>query len=854
MDLEQLQLQYNNIPLELKQMKRWVCYKVEGTNDGKTTKRPYNALNGSMAKSNDELTWTKFNLALQGCVKYKCDGIGFMLGAGIFGIDLDNHPDKDGNIPMTEEEFKEFSKEFIDTLDSYTEYSQSGKGVHIICKGVLPKGARKKGSVEMYDNGRFFAFTGNVIHNTTINDREKQVVPLWEKYLNAKSESTFVKEKVSSYIEKNKNRKKVELNLTDDDLIETAINSKNGDIFFKYYHDGDITLNGSDNSAADLAFCNLLAFWCNGDIEQMDRIFRNSALYREKWDELRGQKTYGEITLQKAFENFTEGYTKFEIEEAKPIYTIRNKNKINGVETEEFDNETPTVETNEEKPILAKTNETKMNIDENGEPIFRIKKLFGKKYEYTDTGNAERFYDYFGDLFKYNVTDKIFMFWTGKTWIKDYKQIIRKYANKFIELLQLEANTILSNIEKYLADGMKDKASSLNKIYDACVRNVTRVSNKAGKDAMLSEFQALYDIPINSYEFDKDDFTLNTASGIVNLKTGEITPFNKYAMLSKNTDIEVSYEEPKEWLKFLHSTFKCDSAAETQNIIDSLQTCLGYSLSGSTAEQVMFLLYGSGSNGKSTLTEIVAHVMGDYGDNIASSVLLQQKVGNNSSTYSIAKLQNKRFVETGETDDGGKLAESQVKILTGGDTISAQFKYGNEFSYKPKFKIWMSTNNKPIIRGNDFGIWRRIFLFPFINTFTAEQKDKNLPEKLRKEAPQILGWMIQGFKKYYERGDLIKPKTLLEAIQEYKEQMDIIAQFISKECELGPNCRMDCKELYKHYKNWAQDNTEFTIKESKFTEELKNKGITVEKTSSKKTYYCGIKVIGSITIKSNYEH
>ena len=96
MDLESLKKKYNNIPLELKQMKRWVCYKVEGTNDGKTTKRPYNALNGAMAKSNDELTWTRFNLALQGCVKYNCDGIGFMLGAGIFGIDLDNHPDKDG--------------------------------------------------------------------------------------------------------------------------------------------------------------------------------------------------------------------------------------------------------------------------------------------------------------------------------------------------------------------------------------------------------------------------------------------------------------------------------------------------------------------------------------------------------------------------------------------------------------------------------------------------------------------------------------------------------------------------------------------------------------------------------------
>lgn len=845
MDLEELKIKYNNIPLELKQMKRWVCYKVEGTNDGKTTKRPYNALNGSMAKSNDELTWTKFNLALTGCIKYNCDGIGFMLGAGIFGIDLDNHADANGVVPMSDDEFKEFSKEFIETLDSYTEYSQSGKGIHIICKGKLPEGARRKGSVEMYDNGRFFAFTGNVINNATINDRESQVIPLWEKYLNVKTEKQNLKDKISFAIN-NSNLKKVELNLSDDELIEKAYNSKNGDIFYRYFHDGDISLNGNDNSAADLAFCNMLAFWCNGDMAQMDRIFRNSGLYREKWDEFRGQYTYGQITLKKAFDNFTEGYSAYEYD--GPKVTIKNKTKFETAQNAAAKFE----KTSSDETNVSLNEETLMNIDENGEPIFRIKKLFGKKYEYTDTGNAERFYDYFGDLFKYNVTDKIFMFWTGKTWIKDTKQIIRKYANKFIELLQNEASSLASQVEKYLSEGLKDKAVMLSKVHDACVKNAARVANKSGKDAMLSEFQALYDIPIGSHEFDKDDFLLNTDSGIVNLKTGEISNFNKSKMLSKNTNVKVSYDEPTVWLKFLNSTFKTGDEKETQNIIDALQTCLGYSLSGSTAEQVMFLLYGDGSNGKSTLTELVAYAMGDYGDNIASNVLLQQKVSNNSTTYSIAKLQNKRFVETGETDDGGKLAESQVKILTGGDTISAQFKYGNEFSFKPKFKIWMSTNNKPIIRGNDFGIWRRIFLFPFVNTFTAEQKDKTLPEKLRKEAPQILGWMIQGFKKYYERGDLIKPKTLLEAIEEYKEQMDIITQFINKECELVPNCKIDCKELYSHYKSWALDNTEFTMKESKFMDELKKKGITIEKTNNKKSVYVGIKKVGSVSLE-NYE-
>ena len=842
MDLEQLKQQYNNIPLELKQMKRWVCYKVEGTNDGKTTKRPYNALNGAMAKVNDELTWTKFNIALNGCVKYNCDGIGFILGAGIFGIDLDNHPDMDGNYPMTEDDFKVLTNEFVTTLNSYSEYSQSGKGVHIICKGTLPEGARRKGSVEMYDNGRFFAFTGNVINNTLINERSVEVVPLWEKYINVEKPKFEAKEKNDSNFKPINNRGFYEeLDLSDEEIIDIAINSSSGDAFYRYWHDGDISMNKNDNSSADMSFCNMLAFWCNKDKAQMDRIFRNSALYREKWDELRGKQTYGEITINAACNNVQEGYVKRKYVDIEAIHI---KDKIN------YNNSTNTDNIPYHKPSY---DGSEMNIDEDGEPIFHIKKIFGD-YPYTDTGNAMRFYEYFGSIFKYNVTDKVIMFWTGQTWIKDGKDIIRKYANKFIDILKQELKTLEEEIEKAQKDGKKDAAKILYKKYSECMGNIQRVSNKAGKDAMLTEFKALYDIPINSYEFDYDDYLLNTKSGVVNLKTGEVLPYSKDLLLSKNTNIAVSYEEPTIWLQFLHSVFKTkdDNEEETQNIIKSLQTCLGYSLTGSTKEQVMFLLYGNGSNGKSTLTEIIAHILGDYGDNIASSVLLQQKAANNAAIYSIAKLQGKRFVETGETDDGGKLAESQVKILTGGDTISAQFKFGNEFSFRPKFKIWMSTNNKPTIRGTDLGIWRRIFMFPFTNTFTEKEKDKNLFDKLKAESDRILGWCIQGYKIYQETGNLFKSETSVQAVQEYKEQMDVISQFISRECDVNPGARIDCRELYEAYKDWANNNVEFVIKESKFMLELQAKGFKTETTTGKKKIYVGISLIGKLTIRKNY--
>lgn len=124
MELNELQLKYNNVPTELKALKRRICFKVEKGENGKTTKRPYNALSGGLARVNDDLTWTNFNTALKGCIKYKFDGIGFVLGHGIFGIDLDNHPDENGEFPLSDEEFQKLTDEFVTALDSYAERSQ----------------------------------------------------------------------------------------------------------------------------------------------------------------------------------------------------------------------------------------------------------------------------------------------------------------------------------------------------------------------------------------------------------------------------------------------------------------------------------------------------------------------------------------------------------------------------------------------------------------------------------------------------------------------------------------------------------------------------------------------------------
>lgn len=834
MTVEQLNRQYRQVPEELKKLKRWVCFKIEKRN-GENTKIPVNSVFGTNASCSNDTTWSTFKMAVNGCAKYGCDGLGFMLGNGIFGVDLDDSNwkrHKKGEITIEEYEeqkdiFENLKQEFVVGLNSYTEYSPSGKGVHIICYGTLPFGRRRKGNVEMYDSGRFFTFTGNAINCVPIQERTSEIIPLWEKYVDDGKEIKPLK--------KIEEIEKPGFEMDDEELIQKILKSNQG-AKFQTLFDGDYSsyvnqyTGEPDHSAADHALCSILAFWTGNNMEQMDRIFRNSGLMREKWDEFRGSQKYGEKTLLRAISSNEEIYTPQT--ETKQI--TLNKPQIK--ETKYINEETGEV-TSEFTPI--------MSLDENGEPVFANKLIF-KRYHLDDTGNANKFFDYFGEYFRYNVTDKVFMYWTGKTWIKDDKDIIKKYANELIEISRKEIASIDKNIADYQNAGKITELEMEKKYKEAYTKNLTRMSNKAGKEAMISEFKALKNIAVSSDEFNKQEYYLNTESGVVDLETGKVMPFNPEFMISKNTNCKISYEEPTEWINFLNSIFYRgddeEDIKETEEIIHFIKTALGYTLSGDTSEQGLFLLFGGGSNGKSTFTEQIAYMMGDYADSVASNILMQQKQQNDSAKFSIAKLKNARYVSTGETDDGERLAEAQIKAWTGGESINAQFKFGNEFSYKPQFKIWMSTNNKPIIRGTDHGIWRRIFLVPFLRRFTDDQKDKYLPKKLRAESDKILGWCIKGFQEFRAQKGLILPNCLKKELNVYKNQMDVVAKFLENQTVSSPGGEVSAKILWQNYKMWAKDNEEYLLRQSKFEEQILNKNYIVQKKKGEK-YFVGLRLL-----------
>lgn len=738
---------YKNIPDELKKLKQWVCWQGD--------KLPRNPYTGGNAQSNNKETWSDFDTAIKALDKYHFDGIGFMFASGYFGVDLDKCLDN-----------TDFIDEFVETLQSYTEISRSGNGIHIICKGTLPDGARRRGNVEMYSSGRYFIMTGKLYNPnyTEIKDCTESIKLLHNKYL---------------YTEKPQVAPRViqKLDMDDNEIIDKARNCRTGSLFQLLYS-GNWQGVYNSQSEADLALCNHLAFWTQKDAAQMDRIFRTSGLYRDKWDSKRGAYTYGETTIQKAITNCVEVY--------EPKYESDDTSLAVGV---------------------FRSGDSKLDFPKN-------------VYDMTDTGNAQRLRNKYVGNIKYSYIQKEWYYWTGKVWQVDNSGEIKKLADVIIDDMKKEA---------FRADG---------DIQDELLKWCNRTASSKGKTNMITETQHLEGIPVQPDEFDAYTDYINCQNGIVNLRTGELLPHDSNFMMTRicYTDYDTTCGEPKLWLKFLNDVCNGD-----KELINYLQKCVGYSLSGSIREQCAFFIYGIGNNGKSTFLDTISDLMGTYASNVQPETIMVKK-NDGGANSDIARLKSSRFVTSVEPNEGVRLNEGLVKQLTGGDKVTCRFLYGKEFEYVPEFKIWIGTNHKPTIRGTDVGIWRRIKLIPFEVNIPKDKVDKTLKYKLRKELPQIFNWAVQGCIKWQQEG-LELPKCVQDATKEYKAEMDILTNFMEQCVEIdykSPEPIM-APQLFNLYTVWAQKNNEYQMTSRKFYTEIAKK--VPEKTRiDKGVCYKGIKL------------
>jgi len=329
----------------------------------------------------------------------------------------------------------------------------------------------------------------------------------------------------------------------------------------------------------------------------------------------------------------------------------------------------------------------------------------------------------------------------------------------------------------------------------------------------LSRWEA--GMPVQLEHFDKNPMAFNCANVTVDLATGQPRGHCREDFISKISPVEYATDvQCPNWLNFLETVTNHD-----EELRDYLQRCVGYSLTGQTTEHAVFLLHGTGANGKSTYFEALRYVFGDYAQAAEFSTFLATNAQNVRND--LAKLNGARFVTAVESDSGKRLDETLVKQMTAGDTVTARYLYSEHFEYKPQFKLWLGTNHKPTIRGQDEGVWRRIRLIPFTVFIPLDQQDRNLSDKLKMEASGILNWALKGLAEWRANG-LQDPSIVKDATKEYRMDEDVIGLFLETKCVLEG--QSTASELYKAYRDWAEHSGEFEMSQRRFSNALSERG------------------------------
>lgn len=449
--------------------------------------------------------------------------------------------------------------------------------------------------------------------------------------------------------------------------------------------------------------------------------------------------------------------------------------------------------------------------------------------QHTDFGNALRIQKRWAKVLRYVDGIGWSIYSQGK-WDTDLAEY------RVIKMATMTAVEIQQEIQ-YASEHMQEAIKKWSKKS----QNGTQIRNA------LKMAQAY--LAITASQLDNNPYFFNCANGVIDLKTGNLLPHKSSYLLTKQSNI--AYEPNAQcptWEKFLQQIFP-----ENPEIIPFLQRAVGYSLTGDTCEQCMFILHGNGANGKSTFLDTLQGIMNDFWIKTKAEAFMERDRGSDASPF-LAMLRGARFVTASETKADRSLDEAVVKEATGDSFITVRNLYQNPITFQPQFKLWLATNHKPEIRGTDEGIWRRLRLIPFKAQFFDEKdhnshapgpfKDKLLSIKLNSELPGILAWAVRGCLDWQKYG-LQTPATIQQATQEYRSEMDIIGTFLEECCDLCPDHNTSCNEVYGIYKQWCEENGHYALSKNKLGRRIYERGF------AKARSYKGDKAYQGIGIKQD---
>jgi putative DNA primase/helicase len=429
--------------------------------------------------------------------------------------------------------------------------------------------------------------------------------------------------------------------------------------------------------------------------------------------------------------------------------------------------------------------------------------------------------------------------WNGLVWENDATQgRHRDLAIDTVETLMAAADMIPIPPGVLAARHADDQMTNLEDI-EAALRRTMRAKVKrslnAGKlNAMIAMASARKPFLADIAEFDQDPLALTVGNGVLDLHMGTLTPARPEYKLTKA--LTVAYDPAAtcpRFKRFLTEIFPTD----TNDLIAFLQRFVGMCLTGLVQEHILPIWWGLGANGKTTLLKVLQALLGPFAQVAPLSLLLEPKHGRSNIPNDVARLAGVRFVVTSETPEHGRLSEATIKALTGNERLTGRFLNREFFDFEPTHKVLLVTNNKPVIRGQEHAIWRRIALVPFAVKFWRPEElppqgsplqDKHLVETLLKELPGILRWAVDGCLAWQCDG-LALPKIVQAATSEYREEQDILKPFLDECCITDTAAWISTDDLYVKYETWTTDAHERPMTKKAFGMELGDRGFRAVK-------------------------
>ncbi len=428
----------------------------------------------------------------------------------------------------------------------------------------------------------------------------------------------------------------------------------------------------------------------------------------------------------------------------------------------------------------------------------------------TDIANGRRLARHFGDTLRY-VKDWGWMVWDGALWRRDDICMVDKCAESTSFLIYEEAAKA-ENKDASSRLGNWAKAS----MFGTRLRHMIR--------------QARKHVAERSSAFDADHHLLNLENGVLDLRAGELLPHDPKLLMTKlaGTSYDPQAACPR-WMAFLEEVLGGDG-----ELMGLVQRAVGYALCGDASEQVIFFLYGTGANGKSTFLRVLQYLMGDYARQAAPNLLVK----GDRHTTELADLAGARLVVSTELEPGRRLDMARLKQITGGDKMKGRFMRQDNFEFEVTFVIFLAGNTKPPIKETDHGTWRRFQMIPFTVTIPKERRDKRLVEKLREELPGILNWALAGYRDWAENG-LGEAAAVEAAVAAYREEEDFLAAFFDERCVAAPDGETRAAELYAVFREWCEEYGERPWKRKTFTSAMRERGYYQER-KKKGMYWQGI--------------